>query len=105
MDNASFHYTERVRNLCSAAKVKLMYLPPYSPDLNPIKQFFAELKGFIKRHYQDHSSEDFGDFLKWCVMLLVREKKVQKIIFNTLVLLLKSMKMGQLLIQYSFRNV
>lgn len=29
--------------------VKLVYLPPYSPDLNPIEEFFAKLKAFIKR--------------------------------------------------------
>lgn len=32
------------------AGVKLIYLPPYSPDLNPIKAFFAKLKAFIKRN-------------------------------------------------------
>ena len=30
--------------------VKLVYLPPYSPDLNPIEEFFAKLKAFIKRN-------------------------------------------------------
>ena len=34
VDNASFHHTERVKDLCSAARVKLVYLSPYSPDLN-----------------------------------------------------------------------
>ena len=28
-----------------------MYLPPYSPDLNPIEEFFVELKAFIKRKW------------------------------------------------------
>ena len=49
MDNASFHRTERIKQLCYEAGVKLLYLPPYSPDLNPIKEFFAELKAFIKK--------------------------------------------------------
>jgi transposase len=30
----------------------LVYLPLYSPDLNPIEEFFAELKAFIKKHWQ-----------------------------------------------------
>jgi hypothetical protein len=34
MDNASFHHLERVEQLCANAGVKLVYLPPYSPDLN-----------------------------------------------------------------------
>jgi transposase len=35
--------------MCSKAGVILVYLPPYSPDLNPIEEFFAELKGFVGR--------------------------------------------------------
>jgi hypothetical protein len=34
--------------LCEEAGVKLVYLAPYSPDLNPIEEFFAELKSFIR---------------------------------------------------------
>ena len=48
MDNASFHHTDRITELCSNASVKLLYLPPYSPDLNPIEEFFAELKAFVR---------------------------------------------------------
>jgi transposase len=51
MDNASFHHTERIEQKCDDAGVKLMYLPPYSPELNPIEEFFAELKAFIKRSW------------------------------------------------------
>jgi hypothetical protein len=36
MNNASFHRTERIEQMCAEAGVKLMYLPLYSPDLNPI---------------------------------------------------------------------
>jgi transposase len=50
MDNTSFHHLARIKQLCKEAGVKLLYLPPYSPDLNPIKEFFAELKIFIKRN-------------------------------------------------------
>jgi transposase len=50
MDNASFYRTEWVEQLCDEARVKLMYLPPYSPDLNPIEEFFAKLKAFIKKN-------------------------------------------------------
>jgi transposase len=56
MDNASFHHTERIIELCSNAGVKLLYLPPYSPDLNPIEEFFAELKAFVRRNWQKHRS-------------------------------------------------
>lgn len=41
MDNASFHHSERISQMCADAGVKLVYLPPYSPDLNPIEEFFC----------------------------------------------------------------
>jgi len=47
IDNTSFHYLERMQSLFNAFSVKLVYLPPYLPNLNPIKEFFRELKAFI----------------------------------------------------------
>jgi transposase len=70
MDNASFHRTERLEQMCYEAGVKLMYLPPYSPDLNPIEEFFAELKAFIKKNwhaFEDAPEQGFDTFLEWCV--------------------------------------
>ena len=70
MDNASFYHTERIEQMCHDAGVKLVYLPPYSPDLNPIEEFFAELKAFIKRHwqiYEDYPEQGFDTFLEWCI--------------------------------------
>ena len=70
MDNASFHHTERITQMCYNAGVKLMYLPPYSPDLNPIEEFFAELKAFIKRNwhiYEGNPKQGFDNFLEWCI--------------------------------------
>lgn len=40
MDNASIHRSDRIEQMCLEAGVKLVYLPPYSPDLNPIEEFF-----------------------------------------------------------------
>lgn len=72
MDNASFHRTARVEEMCAEAGVILMYLPPYSPDLNPIEEFFAELKAFIRRNWkvQQSNPHDFDDFLEWCVQVV-----------------------------------
>jgi transposase len=50
--------------------VKLVYLPPYSPDLNPIDEFFAELKAFIPRKwhlYEENPAQGFDNFLEWYV--------------------------------------
>lgn len=70
MDNASFHHTDRIHQICTDAGVKLIYLPPYSPDLNPIEEFFAELKAFIRRNwrfYEENPEQGFDTFLEWCV--------------------------------------
>jgi hypothetical protein len=56
--------------MCVEKGVRLVYLPPYLPDLNPIEEFFAEMKAFIRRKwpiYQDEPDHDFGAFLERCV--------------------------------------
>lgn len=56
--------------MCADAGVKLVYLPPYSPDLNPIEEFFAKLKGFIRRnwsYYAEDPAHGFRSFLEWCI--------------------------------------
>ena len=59
--------------MCADAGVKLVYLPPYSPDLNPIEEFFAELKSFIKRnwsYYEEDPDQGFDAFLEWCIKIV-----------------------------------
>lgn len=78
MDNASFHRSEDIEQMCLEAGVKLVYLPPYSPDLNPIEEFFAELKAFIQRHWQsfeENPDQGFSTFLEWCVDTVGRRKQ------------------------------
>ena len=48
MDNASFHKDEKTKTLIEKAKCHLLYLPPYSPDLNPIEKKWVQLKAIIK---------------------------------------------------------
>jgi transposase len=48
-DNATFHKSSRIAEAFEKAGVTLMFLPPYSPDLNPIEQFWARLKARIRR--------------------------------------------------------
>ena len=50
MDNLSAHKGEGVRAAIEAAGAHLRYLPPYSPDLNPIEQAFSKLKAHLRRH-------------------------------------------------------
>ena len=48
MDNASFHKSEKSRLLIEGAGCKLLFLPPYSPDLNPIEKFWANFKNMVR---------------------------------------------------------
>ena len=49
MDNASFHKSEKTKALIESASCTLIFLPPYSPDLNPIEKFWANMKRWIKQ--------------------------------------------------------
>ncbi len=48
-DNLSSHKVAGVQNAIEAVGAKLVYLPPYSPDLNPIEKFFAKLKALLRK--------------------------------------------------------
>jgi len=49
MDNLSIHKVKGVKEAIQAAGASLLYLPSYSPDLNPIEQFFAKLKELLRK--------------------------------------------------------
>ena len=49
MDNLSSHKGPRVREMIEAAGATLLYLPPYSPDFNPIEMAFSKLKALLRK--------------------------------------------------------
>ena len=49
MDNLSAHKGGRVREILETRGCELLYLPPYSPDLNPIEQAFSKVKGLMRK--------------------------------------------------------
>lgn len=49
MDNLSAHKGEQVRELIEAREAKLLYLPPYSPDFNPIEGAFSKIKKLLRK--------------------------------------------------------
>ena len=49
MDNLSAHKVPGIREAIEAAGASLLYLPPYSPDFNPIEQLFAKLKALLRK--------------------------------------------------------
>jgi transposase len=49
IDNLGSHKAKVIRNILRSAGAKLFFLPPYSPDLNPIEQVFAKLKTLLRK--------------------------------------------------------
>ena len=74
MDNASCHRDPELLSACAEAGVKVEFLPPYSPDMNPIETSFSCLKDWI-RHYstmamayeEDPELGGFGVFLEQAI--------------------------------------
>jgi transposase len=74
LDNASIHRDLSLVEMVHAAGFELIYLPPYSPDLNPIEQTFNVLKAWIRRNIAiAERFSDFGAFLTYAVEQAIGE--------------------------------
>jgi transposase len=62
MDNLQAHKVAGVREAIEAAGARLLYLPPYSPDLNPIEQAFAKLKARLAQCGSPHPPGSLGGY-------------------------------------------
>ncbi|GHV30915.1 IS630 family transposase [Spirochaetia bacterium] len=49
MDNLSSHKVAGVEEAIKAVKAKVLYLPPYSPDLNPIEEMWSKMKAYLRK--------------------------------------------------------
>ena len=66
IDNLGSHKSKAVRAAIRAAGAHLLFLPPYSPDLNPIEQVFAKLKAILRKAQErtaDHVWKRIGALL------------------------------------------
>jgi transposase len=59
LDNATFHKSEKIRDLITSAKCELEYLPPYSPDLNEIEHYWFPIKNRVRK--SQGTIEDFRE--------------------------------------------
>ncbi len=48
MDNASIHHVQRVYDIITGVGARLVFLPPYSPDLMPLEEVFSKVKSVLK---------------------------------------------------------
>ncbi len=60
MDNASFHKGGNIESLIHSKQCTILYLPPYSPDLNPIEHYWFSIKHHIKK-YLTHVERNIYD--------------------------------------------
>jgi transposase len=60
LDNASYHKSEQLQKLFYQNKVALIFLPPYSPELNPIENLWGTIKQQL-RNYYDYSLNLFDN--------------------------------------------
>jgi transposase len=75
LDNASCHRSQELKDMCEEAGVILDFLPPYSPDFNPIEESFSALKAWVRRNRElVDSFDDFGDYLTLGVEEFMRGK-------------------------------
>ena len=49
MDNMKSHHAKAVKNLLDSSGIRYIYLPPYSPDLNPIEKLWSKVKAFLRK--------------------------------------------------------
>ena len=68
MDNASFHRKKKLRELAALRRSVVLFLPPYSPDLNPIENFWAWLKQRLRAVLENF--EDFDSALSDCFQVV-----------------------------------
>ena len=68
MDNASIHRSPTIVQLCKDFGIHLEYLPPYSPDYNPIEKSFKVLKSWMKKHSDEQDKWlQFNSFMEYAV--------------------------------------
>ena len=65
MDNASFHKNNKTKELIEEAGHTLLYLPPYSPDFNPIEHKWSQIKSIVKKTKERF--KEFYDCLDYCL--------------------------------------
>ena len=49
VDNMKSHHAKAVKNLLDSSGIRYIYLPPYSPDLNPLEKLWSKVKAFLRK--------------------------------------------------------
>jgi transposase len=73
MDNLSSHKGPRIRELIEATGARLLYLPPYSPDFNPIEKMFSKLKALLRKA-AERTVDGLWQAIADCIPLVTRRE-------------------------------
>lgn len=83
MDNCTIHHDEDIRAIiedeCGA---RLIYLPPYSPDFNPIEQAFSFIKAWLRRHVNEAINPLVRPWLIHQASIAITPERAQSWIIN-----------------------
>ena len=74
IDNCFIHHVEEVKLLLEEAVILVVYLPPYSPDLNPIEEAFSSVKSFLKEHEDLLTCIVLNELIKSAFSNITKEK-------------------------------
>ena len=66
MDNLSVHKTKSVKDLFEKNGIEILYIPPYSPELNPIEESISKIKNGIRR-YPSKTIDNIENIIQECV--------------------------------------
>lgn len=73
MDNASFHFSDKIEAMCRERGVRLFMTAPYTPRTNPIEEHFGVLKTITRCKHREHTDlrrRSFEDYVKACIKAL-----------------------------------
>lgn len=62
MDNATWHKTAKVKEFCKNNNITLLFLPPYSPEYNPIERVWSFLKSKVRQRFFP-TADSFRNFI------------------------------------------
>jgi transposase len=72
MDNLSAHKGERIKEMIEGRGCELLYLPSYSPDLNPIEEAFSKIKGLVRKA-EARTKETLVEAIGWALSAVSSE--------------------------------
>ena len=56
LDNASHHSKDKIQDIADENDISVIFLPKYSPDLNPIEKYWANIKNWLRLHLKEYDN-------------------------------------------------